>query len=44
MKKLTEEILQDIMKLKYGRIVDEPGSIAYVSNKVLAKVFGVTEH
>ena len=44
MKQISEEKLLDIMKLKFGKIVDEPGHTAYVSNKVLGKIFQVSRH
>ena len=35
MKQISEEKLIDILKLKFGKVVDEPGHTAYVSNKIL---------
>ena len=39
MKQISEEQLLDIVKLKFGKVVDEPGHTAYVSNKTLAQIF-----
>ena len=44
MKKLTESQVDDLLKLKYGKLATAPGHRAYVSNKVLAKIFGVSQH
>ena len=41
MKRLTEEQVDDLLKLKFGKVVTEPGHRAYVSNAVLAKIFEV---
>ena len=41
MKRLTEEQVDDLLKLKFGKVVTEPGHTAYVSNAVLAKIFEV---
>ena len=42
MKKLNEEQLDDLLKLKFGKLVTESGSTAYVSNQTLAKIFNVS--
>ena len=36
MKKLSDKKVDDILKLKFGKLVTEPGSTAYVSNQTLA--------
>ena len=41
MKRLTEEQVDDLLKLKFGKVVTEPGHRAYVSNAVLSKIFDV---
>ena len=41
MKRLTEAQVDDLLKLKFGKVVTEPGHTAYVSNAVLSKIFGV---
>ena len=43
MKVFSENQIDDILKLKFGKIVSEPGHTAYVSNTVLGKIFGVSE-
>ena len=43
MKIFSEKQIDDLLKLKFGKIVTEPGHIAYVSNTVLGKIFGVSE-
>ena len=44
MKQFTEQMVDDILKLKHGMVVAEPGHIAYASNKTLAKIFKVSEY
>ena len=44
MKKVSEEQVDDMLKLKFGRVVEETGHTAYVSNKTLGKVFKMSEH
>ena len=44
MKKISEKTIDDIMKLKFGKIVDQPGHTAFLSNKTLGKVFKMSEH
>ena len=39
MKKLSEDQIDDLLKLKFGKLVEEPGHRAYISNKVLGKIF-----
>lgn len=43
MKVFNEKYIDDVIKLKFGRIVSEPGHPAFVSNQVLGKIFGVSE-
>ena len=43
MKKLSDEQINDLLKLKFGKIVEETGHQAYVSNKVLSKIFKLSE-
>ena len=40
MKRLTEAQVDDLLKLRYGKVVTEPGHTAFVSNAVLGKIFG----
>ena len=44
MKQVSDKIIDDIMKLKFGKIIDIPGHTAFVSNKTLGKVFNMSEH
>ena len=39
MKNFSEEQVDAIIKLKFGKLVDEPGHRQYVSNAVLGKIF-----
>ena len=41
MKGLTEEQVDDLLKLRLGKVVTKPGHTAYLSNAVLAKIFEV---
>ena len=43
MKIFSEKQIDDLLKLKFGKIVTEPGHTAYVSNSVLGKIFNVSE-
>ena len=43
MKLWTENQVDDIIKLKFGKLVTESGHQAYVSNKILGMIFGVSE-
>ena len=43
MKIFTENQIDDLLKLKFGKVVSEPGHLAYVSNETLGKIFGVSE-
>ena len=42
MKEFTEEQVDAIIKLKWGRLVTEPSGPTYVANAALAKVFKVS--
>ena len=44
MKQFSERQVDDLLKLKFGKVVEESGHRAFVSNKVLGKVFGISEH
>ena len=44
MKQISEKIIDDIMKLKFGKVIDQPGHTAFVSNKTLGKIFNMSEH
>ena len=44
MKQISEQIIDDIMKLKFGKVIDQPGHTAFVSNKTLGKIFNMSEH
>ena len=39
MKVITEQQVDDIIKLKFGGLVEEAGHPSYVSNRVLGKIF-----
>ena len=43
MKLFTETQIDDLIKLKFGKIVTEAGHPAFVSNSTLGKIFGVSE-
>lgn len=40
MKHFTEEMVSDIIRIKFGLLVSERGHISYVSNRVLGQIFG----
>ena len=42
MKEFTEQQVNDLIRLKYGRLVDSPSNTSYVSNRVLGKIFKVS--
>ena len=42
MKYFTEQQVTDLIKLKFGQVVEEPGHLSYVPNRVLGKIFGVS--
>ena len=44
MKQLSEERIDDLLKLKFGKLVTDPGNNAFVSNKTLSKIFRISEH
>ena len=39
MKVISEQQVDDIIKIKFGRLVEEAGHTSYVSNRVLGKIF-----
>ena len=39
MKVITEKLVDDIIKLKFGRLVESNDHTSYVSNRVLGKIF-----
>ena len=41
---LTEEQIDDILKLKYGKVVEDGNHTSYVTNEMLGKIFGVPTH
>ena len=43
MKTFTKEQVDDIIKLKFGRLVTSASNISYVPNHVLGKIFGVSK-
>ena len=43
MKLFNEQQIDDLLKLKFGKIVTQPGHTAYVSNQILGKIFNVSE-
>ena len=43
MKELTKQQVTDIIKLKFGAYVESGDHPIYTSNKVLSKLFGVSE-
>ena len=42
MKEFTDRQIDDILKLKYGKIVTSDKNVAYVSNASLGKLFKVS--
>ena len=42
MKLFTEQQIDDIIELKFGKLVTTPKHTSYVSNRVLGKLFGVS--
>ena len=42
MKDFTEQQVDDLIKLKFSRLVESKEHTSYVSNRVLAKIFGVS--
>ena len=43
-KPLTETQIDDLIKLKFGRLVTSANNKQFVSNAVLAKIFGISAH
>ena len=41
-KKLTEAQVDDLIKLRYGRLVTSADHTAYTSNATLGKIFGIS--
>ena len=41
-KKLSEQMVDDLIKLKFGRLVTSPDHTQYVSNATLGKIFGIS--
>ena len=42
MKLFTEQQVDDLIKLKFGKLVTTPSHTSYASNRVLGKIFGVS--
>ena len=42
MKEFTESQVDDIVKLKYGRLVTDGNHTAYATNATIGKLFGVS--
>ena len=42
MKQFTEQQVDDIIKLKFGALVQTADHCSFVSNKILGKIFGVS--
>ncbi len=42
MKEFTESQVEDIIKLKYGRLVTDGNHTAHVNNAKLGRIFGVS--
>ena len=42
MKHFTEQQVDDLIKLKWGRLVDSPHQYAYATDATLGKIFGVS--
>ena len=41
-KKLSEQMVDDLIRLKFGKLVTSPAHTQYVSNATLGKIFGVS--
>ena len=39
MKHISEQQISDLIKLKFGKLVDEPGHTSFVSDKRLGQIF-----
>ena len=42
MKEFTDNQIDDILKLKFGKIVTSSDHTSYVSNRILGKIFGLS--
>ena len=42
MKEFTSQQVEDIIKLKFGKLVSSAENTAYVSNRVLGQIYGVS--
>ena len=42
MKLFTDSQVEDMIKLRFGRVVDDPGSPTLTSYKAIGQVFGVS--
>ena len=42
MKDITKEQVEDILKLRYGKVVDSAKNTAYASYKTLARIFNMS--
>ena len=41
-KQFTEQQVDDLIKLKFGRLVTSAKNVQYVSNATLGKIFGIS--
>ena len=42
MKEFTDQQIEDIIKLKFGKIVTSANNATYISNRILGKLYGVS--
>ena len=42
MKEFTEELIDCLIKIKFGKLVTEQGHRSFVSNPILSKIFQVS--
>ena len=42
MKEFTNQQIQDIIKLKFGKMVTSNNNATYISNRILGKLYGVS--
>ena len=42
MKEYTDQQIQDIIKLKFGKMVTSANHTSYISNRILGKLYGVS--
>ena len=42
MKEFTNQQIEDIIKLKFGKMVTSANNTTYISNRVLGKLYGVS--